>query len=325
MPEISSVDAAVEKLVAGHAQPDASGPETPAPKAPAEAAPAKSASPAPASPAEEGREVTAFEQELMEEFKEEYESLPESDRTPFLNALKRSYRKQAKQMTELGTLRKAVGALRDAGVTNEDLVDLVSRKRTGSNGRTDAPKASEASEKATRGFQRWLTEATDPAEKEHLRTAEQVIRETVEDLVQARLDEIRDTEVKPLKERLDWQDRQSLTKRMQTLEADINALEDEHGYPGSLVETHRETMKAIGVREPTLSAEDLLVRAAGVAAVKAAILKRASSSKADVPGVEGTSPPASVVKKAGPAEMPRNSRGVVSITKAIDLLMKPKR
>ena len=321
MPEISSVDAAVEKIVQ-----EAPPVEKPAQEAPAEEAPAKTAIETLASErvAEEGAERSAFEQELIEEFKEEYDQVPEESRTKFLDSLKRSYRKQAKQMTELGTLRKAVTALREAGVTNEDLVGLVNAKR--GNGRapsSESPKS--ATEVTKRGFQRWLADATDPAEKENLRTAEQVIREVVEDLVSSRLEEIREKEVKPLRDRLDWQDRQTLTKRSHGLEQAINDLEDKLGYPGSLVETHRQAMHSLGLREPDLSAEDLLVRTAGFSAVKTAMLKSASKGEG-TEVVEGKKPPASVVKKPGPTELPRKPSGVISITKALDLIMnKPKR
>ena len=320
MPEISSVDAAVEKIVQETPLVEKSAPEAPAEKAPAKVEEDGGAS---EKSAEEVAELSAFEQELIEEFKDEYDQVPEANRATFLNSLKRSYRKQAKQMTELGTLRKAVSALREAGVTNEDLVSLVNTKR--GNSRAPTSESKSTTEVSKRGFQRWLAEATDPAEKENLRTAEQVIREVVEDLVSSRIEEIRDKDVKPLKERLDWQDRQTWTKRSQGLEQAINDLEDKLGYPGSLVETHRSTMLSLGLREPDLSAEDLLVRAAGFSTVKSAMLKAAS--KGEVVGEEGVKkPPASVVKKPGPTELPRKPSGVISITRALDLLMsKPKR
>ena len=317
MPDISSVDQAVEKLAQEALT------EKPGAAAPAEAAPAKAReeSAAPKETTGEAAEMTAFEQELITEFKEEYESA--GDKPAFLNALKRSYRKQAKQMTELGTLRKAVGALKEAGVTNEDLMELIGRKRTGGNGRTEPAKTTEAANE--RGYARWMTKTTDPAEREQLREAEQVVRELVEDLVSVRIEEIRDKEVKPLRDRMEYQDRQTLTKRAQQLDQEINDLEDKQGYPGSLVETHREAMRQLGLREPDLSVEDLLVRTAGFAAVKTAMLKRAKGSEAEPETERGTKPPASVVRKPGPQDVPRNSRGVASITRALDLLVKPKR
>ena len=320
MPEISSVDAAVEKIVQ-----EAPPVEKPTHEAPAEPTPVKGEEDGAASvkSPEEVAELSAFEQELIEEFKEEYEQVPEEHRKAFLGSLKRSYRKQAKQMTELGTLRKAVSALREAGVTNEDLVSLVNTKRGNGRAATSEPKT--ATEVTKRGFQRWLAEATDPAEKENLRAAEQVIREVVEDLVSSRIEEIRDKEVKPLRDRLDWQDRQTLTKRSQGLEQAINDLEDKLGYSGSLVETHRATMHALGLREPDLTAQELLVRAAGFETVMNARLKMASKGDS-IALEEGKKPPASVVKKPGPTELPRKPSGVISITRAIDMLMsKPKR
>ena|SRR3990167_4092490 len=317
MSDISSVEAAVEKMVT-----EVPIKEQPTHKAPVEEAPVKSEE-AGAAPTEVP-ELSAFEQELIEEFQEEYDQVPEESRKAFLSSLKRSYRKQAKQMTELGTLRKAVGALREAGVTNEDLVSLVSSKR--GNGRTVSPPSTTVSEATKRGFQRWLNEATDPAEKENLRTAREVIREELEDLLSARLEEVREKEVKPLRDRLDYQDRQAWTKRSQVLDQDINSLEDELGYPGSLIETHRDAMKLLGLREPELTAEDLLVRVAGFSAVKTAMLKAASKQVGDTEESDGgKKPPASVVKKPGQAELPRRPGGSISISRALDLLMKPKR
>ena len=110
MPEISSVDAAVEKIVQ-----EAPPVEKPTHEAPAEPTPVKGEEDGAASvkSPEEVAELSAFEQELIEEFKEEYEQVPEEHRKAFLGSLKRSYRKQAKQMTELGTLRKALGKSSD--------------------------------------------------------------------------------------------------------------------------------------------------------------------------------------------------------------------
>lgn len=322
MLEISSVDAAVEKIVQ-----DAPPVEKPVQEAPAEKASAKVEEETPASEksAEEGAELSAFEQELIEEFKEEYDSLPEDSRPAYLASLKRSYRKQAKQMTELGTLRKAVSALREAGVTNEDLVKLIQDKRGGTKAEARQVVESATATNGKRGYQRWLEQAKTPEERESLRDAEQVVRELVEDLLTSRIEEVREKEVKPLRERLDWQDRQTLTKRAQSLDQDISNLEDKLGYPGSLVETHREAMRNLGLREPDLSVEDLLVRVAGFATVKAAMLKVASKT-AETTEEGGTKkPPASVVKKPGQAELPRKTGGSISITRALDLLMKPKR
>ena len=128
-----------------------------------------------------------------------------------------------------------------------------------------------------------------------------------------------------MRDRLDWQDRQTLTKRSQGLEQAINDLEDKLGYSGSLVETHRATMHALGLREPDLTAQELLVRAAGFETVMNARLKMASKGDS-IALEEGKKPPASVVKKPGPTELPRKPSGVISITRAIDMLMsKPKR
>ena len=304
-----------------------------------EAAPAEA--PEPKTPEKEGQptgeaeaptgDLTAFEQELIDE-------LDEDDRTAFdsgtpearqqtLAFMKKQYRKNAKQMTELGTLRKAVGTLREAGVSNEDLVELVQRKRGLS--KPEAQRVVDATQPGAagkRGYQRWMDAAKTPEERESLRDAEQVIREVVEDVVAGLVQK----EVKPIRDRLDFSDREIMTQRASGLEQDINALEDELGYPGSLVETYRQEMLRLGLQNPKLSAEDLLVRAAGFATVKAAMLKMQPKGDGEngkpAPKTLG-SRPAPVMKKPDQAipDLPKRKGGGISVSRALDLLMKPLR
>ena len=312
MPDIGVADA-VEKLVKSAPAPKAE--EKLQPKAPAEEPPAEKSE---KSAAPEEKEIagadglTAFEQELIEESKDEYAQLPEGARKPFLDALKRRYRRDARQMTELGSLRKAVTALKEAGVTDEDLVALVNKRR----GKVADEKPATNGD-IKRGFARYLTDATDPAERENLRTAEQVVRELVEDLVEERLGK----RVKPLEDKLDASERQAFAKRAATLDQDIDDLEDKLGYPGSLVETYRVTLKREGLKYPDLSAEELLFRLADLKDLKAAMAKASPTDK----GEKSKLPAAPVVKKPAKEELPRTKRGVVSITHALDLLLKPKR
>src|SRR3990167_4868709 len=202
MPDVS-VDAAVEKMVRGTPA-GSPAPETPtAPETPAKPAPVTNGGEgsdqggASAEGAEEARGsdgLTAFERELIAENQAEYDTLTDTTaKKAFLTSVKRTARKHAKQMTELGSFRKAITALKEAGVTNDDLVALVSRKKSG----PSAPAATEATPKS-KGFQRYLEEVTDPAEREHLRTAQQVLREEFDTWVQ----EFKDKEVKPWQEKL---------------------------------------------------------------------------------------------------------------------------
>lgn len=312
MPD-DTVETAVEKLVQ-----QAPSEEKAEREAPAADTGKKDEEAPPQKPETEEEGYTAFEQELIGQLSEEdkaaFEASSAEERKKYLAFAKRIYRDNAKQMTELGTYRKALTALREAGVTQQDLVNLIDTKRG------KAPVTpTEVKSQETRGFKRLLAQAKTPEEREIVMENEQVIREFLEDLLTERLGK----EVSPLRERLEATERQRMTQRLQTIDQEINALEDELGYPGSLVETHRESMRRLGLREPDLSAEDLLVRAAGFQTVKKAMLKMAEQETGE--GEKETSsrkPPASVVKKPGEKkEMPRNSRGVVSVSKAVDLLI----
>ena len=96
-------------------------------------------------------------------------------------------------MTELGTLRKAVSTLRDAGITNDDLVELVNRKK----GKSST--ASDTNQKATEDdFESLIAKTTDPVEREDLLRAERVVRKVVEKLV------------KPLEEKFNAAERKQL-------------------------------------------------------------------------------------------------------------------
>ena len=115
---------------------------------------------------------------------------------------------------------------------------------------------------------------------------------------------------------------QQSSQRATTLEADIDALEDTLGYPGSLVETYRESMQSMGMRFPRMSAEELLFKVADVKDIKAAIQRQPSngtsaSKKAGLPSAPSVTP-------AKPVEMPRNKRGVIPVLQAIDLLVRRK-
>src|SRR3990167_8187657 len=238
----TSVDAIVEKMVkttpVAKVTEDKSVPEAPVVETPVKSVDVNGKADAQAK-SDDAAALTTFEQELITEYQEEYDSA--GDQSAFLNALKRSYRKQAKQMTELGTLRKAVSTLRDAGITNDDLVELVNRKK----GKSSA--VSDTNQKATEDdFESLIAKTTDPVEREDLLRAERVVRKVVEKLV------------KPLEEKLNAAERKQLDERQQTLDQEINDLEDKHGFKGSLVETYRDAMRTLGLRNPKLSARKLL-------------------------------------------------------------------
>lgn len=309
MPD-DSVDAAVEKLTE-----EASKTPTPS-EAPADKTPEAKDEADRQPDKQEDEGYTAFEQELIGQLSEEdrqaFEAASPEERTRTLAFAKRIYRDNAKQMTELGTYRKALAALREAGVTKEDLVGLMEQKQ----GRKPAPVRD--GQVADRAFNRLLTQAKTPEEREIVKENEQVIREFVEDFVTERLNQ----ELKPLRDRLDAGDRSRVSTRLQTLNQEIDALEDELGYPGSLVETHREAMRRLGMQHPDLSAEDLLVRVAGFQTVKKAMLKAGQREEASEKGERKPASP--VAKPAGQKiDMPKNRRGVVSILEAVNQLVKP--
>src|SRR5438067_1228456 len=108
----------VEKMVAKAAPAEKPVEQQPAPEAPVTPTPEEKPtvpSPAPSSEKAGTGELTAFDQELIKEYQQEYHQVPEHARPAFLQVLKRNYRQNAQQMTELGTLRKAVKTLSDAG------------------------------------------------------------------------------------------------------------------------------------------------------------------------------------------------------------------
>ena len=316
------VEAAVETLLKGKASDAAKADSTDT--APAEHKPGRSDTVTTADGASTSSESTdsqesrtAFEQELIEEWKEEYDQLPETARKPFLDAIKRTYRKNARQMTELGVLRKGIASLKDAGITQDDIKALLE-------GKASSSRSSSTTEPTVRGFRRFLDKANNAGEREDIQQAEQVVRELFEDLIEDHLFK----RVKPLQEKLETSERQQLAARAVTLEREIDNLEDTLGYPGSVVETYRERLTREGLRYPTLSAEELLFRIADLKDLKSAVLK-ASQSREGTPK-RGTDlsmkPPASVAKKTPtePSALPRNARGVVSISKALDLLLRRK-
>lgn len=320
------VASAVESILKEAPAADEAVKETPSKEAPASqpSDKGKSVSEATGKSSESAAEHTAFEQELIAELDEEGKnafeaSTPEQQRR-FLVLAKKSYRQNSKEMTELGTLRKAVGALQDAGVTNEDLVKLVQEKRGGTKAEAKAVVDSATNGKGSgkRGYQRLLDQAKTAEEREDLTDIQQVLREEFEDLLAERLDK----RLKPMEDRLALSDRERHTKRASGLEQEINDLEDKHGYPGSLVETHREAMHRLGLREPELSVEDLLVRVAGFKTVKAALDKmkqKAEESETLVPG--GRAAP--VVKKPAPVPLATDRKGRLSVMEAARNLLRP--
>ena len=86
-----------------------------------------------------------------------------------------------------------------------------------------------------------------------------------------------------------------------------------------MVETYRDAMRTLGLRNPKLSARKLLqIVSTDEEYDQGRVVKAAES--ADKPKVAST-----VIKKPAQPEMPRERNGRVSITKALDLLMARKR
>ena len=252
-------------------------------------------------------ERSAFDQELIGELDQEdhtaFESLTPEERKRTLGLMRKQYRRVSKQMTELGTLRKSdatfqriIQTMRKSGKSEQEIADFF---RPGSVASEAAP--SKANGSGTRGLAALLAEAKTPEEREQAREIQQRIREEMEDIASGMLGK----EIRPIRDRLESSDRYALTKRSQALDQVINDLEDQEGYPGSFIETHREAMHRLGLRETELSGEDLLVRVAGFKAVMAAKGKvKADPVKADAP----------IVKKAESEARPKDRYGRFSIS-----------
>ncbi len=260
--------------------------------------------------------LTSFEKELLNELeadeKAEFDGLTATEKSSRLKWMKTRYRRDARSKTELGNLRKAASTLREAGVTNEDLLTLINSKRTGK--AVDAPTGDQKITK--RGFDKLMESASTPEDREQLTTTRQVVREEMEDMLR----DVLKKEVGPLKDRLDASDRQRQTSRSQSLETEINELEDKLGYPGSLIETYRDDIASWGIRNPDMSAEEILFKLAPPKQLKDAM----QSSAATQPNKDTPKPTNRIVSKASPPSPPKNSRGVVSISNALDLILKRK-
>lgn len=265
---------------------------------------------------ESAADRSAFERELVDalpdEERKEFDESSTSEQARMMAFMKRQYRQSAKQMTELGTLRKMVGALKAEGVTQEDLVDLVQRKRGVS--KPEAQKIVEGTPSLTkRGYDRWREKAQTPEEREQLTEAEQVQRELIEDVVRSVLEK----EVAPLREKVTAKERQELSERQASLEGEINDLEDKLGYSGSLIETHRAQMQRLGLQEPHLSGEELLVSVAGFKAVKTALLKQAKPSETPQKAA-ASRVNSSIVKKPSEEPPAAAQRGRPTVRKYLD-------
>ena len=270
---------------------------------------------------EDGRK--AFEEELVsilpEDQQQALSQLSPEDQVERLKWMKTIYRSQSRSNTELGTLRKAVSALKDAGVTNEDLLTLMQSKRGGAPKETPKTATSATEIPTKRGFRRYDEEVIDdPKERESLRLGRQAIREEMEDILNERLDK----DLKPLREKLDVSERQQQNHRAQTLGQEIDALEDKLGWPGSVVESYRDRIRQAGLVLPNLDAETLFYRIAEAKDIRLVAVKRAASE----PEKEKSSQPAApVIKKPAQGDVVRNSRGIASVMKTLDAIVRPGR
>ena len=197
---------------------------------------------------------TAFEQELIDELESdeqtEFDALSEPEQHSRLDWMKRRYRREARQRTEDGKIRKAWNALIEAGVKSEDLRALVAKRQSASS----PAEAAKVEAAIKRGFARKLDQAETAEEREAIQDAEQTVSELIDDRVEQALAK----RVKPLEERLEANDRQRNETRRKTLESEINDLEEKEGFKTSLVETYREDIRTLGLRHPDWSAWKLL-------------------------------------------------------------------
>lgn len=253
--------------------------------------------------------LTAFDTELINELESdertEFDGLTETEKTARLKWMKTRYRKDARSKTELGSLRKVISTLRDANVTDKDLLALINSKKSGKP--VDKPSGDQKITK--RGLASLLTDDANAEDRETITKTGRAIREEIEDI----FEELSGKKIKPLEDRLDANDQRRSTRRSSSLEVEINDLEDKHGYPGSLIETYRDEIKSLGIRNPDYSAEELLFKVAPPSLLK-------KTFKAPSNG-EVTKPVSKVVKQTSTENTtPKNSKDRTSISKAIDRL-----
>ena len=261
-------------------------------------------------------ELTAFEQELVSELEAdeqaEFKELSVREQKTRLDWMKRRYRRETRQRTEDGKIRKAWNALVEAGVQPEDLRALVAKRQLASSpaekAKTDAA--------IKRGFERKYDEAQTSEEREAIRDAERTVLETVEDAVERVLSK----RVTPLEERLQSADRRQQESRRKSLESEINDLEEKEGFKASLVETYRDDIRRLGVQHPDWSAWKLLHYLATEEELKQG--KRANGAAPEKPPVRATP----VVKKT-PATTPGTAspgRPRLSLEKVIGNVLRRK-
>lgn len=261
--------------------------------------------------------LTSFEQELVSELdadeQSEFEGLSVQEQRSRLDWMKKRYRRETRQRTEDGKIRKAWSALVTAGVSADDLRALVS-KRQGATTQAEADKADAA---IKRGFQRKLSEAKDAEEREAIQDAEQTVRELVEDEVEKRLGQ----RVKPLEDRIEVADRRQQEARRKSLDTEINDLEDKEGFKASLVESYRDDIRALGLRHPDWSAWKLLHYLATEEELKQGRRVNGAPSK-------DPARPSPVVKKSvtstTPSQTPTRARSGTSLERLVGNILRRK-
>lgn len=261
----------------------------------------------------ETTERTAFEEELFGELEAdeqvEFDGLTPTEQRSRLDWMKRRYRRDARQRTDEGKLRKAWGALQEAGVTAEDLRQLVAKRK----GATTTSEQTKTEAAIKRGFERKLDKAETAEEREAIQEARQTVLEEIE---------VREAQsplakrLQTLEERFEVSDRRTTESRRKVLEQEINDLEEKEGFKASLVETYREDIRALGVRHSDWSAWKLLHYLATEEELK--------TGRRNGPPPKETPRATPVVKKSAPVTSTSQPARRFSLEKAIEGIIRRK-
>ena len=233
--------------------------ETPPPASePKETPP--SSTPAPAGE-RKGKESEAIEPRLAQKIEAQLAKLSPEERAEVLKGLKDYDRHFHKSMQKVAGFRSFAESLvqKFPGLTTTEMEEALTAKRSAL--------ASEKHElsKSLRGIDALIEKATDPSVREELRESKRVMKEEFEAVVEERLKDIR--------EELDALKSNGAATRTADVEAEIDALEDEEGFPASFIEKYRESIKGYAVKYH-LPVTEVLAKVVPYAELKAAFTEQ---------------------------------------------------
>lgn len=158
---------------------------------------------------------------------------------------------------EYAEAKRFVDELKSAGFTQEQVRAALSAKQGNGQPQTEVkPPLTPDQRQALKGIDRLIDQTTDPAIREQLRESKQTIIEEAERVADDRITQ----RLKPIEEEMTRLKGVASGYRHQEASAEIDALEDELGYPASLVEKHRDTLLRVALQYPQASLEDILFK-----------------------------------------------------------------